>query len=208
VQWRKKQLKLVGSVHRTERRHGLDTPVIAQVQQEQGQGPQTRRSLFFKLEKELQRPVVSYYTSVSINRPASIEDDDADVLDSVLRHLDLSKGFALMMNSHGGYGEAAERIINVCRGSSGTGEFWAIVPGKAKSAATMICFGASKIIMGASSELGPIDPQLTVVENGAKKRFSVWNLVEGYKDLFGKAVKEKGNLEPYVLLPSKTGHLI
>lgn len=177
----------------------MPTPVIAQVQSEQGQGSQTRKHLFVQLEKELARPVVSYYTSVSINRPASIEDTDADVLESVLRHTNLSKGFALLINSHGGYGEAAERIINVCRSSSGTGEFWAIVSGKAKSAATMICFGASKILMGASSELGPIDPQLTVVEGNTRKRFSVWNLVEGYKDLFSKAVKETGNLEPYLL---------
>jgi ClpP class serine protease len=177
----------------------MPTPVIAQVQSEQGQGPQTRKGLFVRLEKELQRPVVSYYTSVSISRPASIEDSDADVLESVLRHTNLSKGFALLINSHGGYGEAAERIINVCRSASGTGEFWAIIPGKAKSAATMICFGASKLLMGASSELGPIDPQLTVVENNVKKRFSVWNLVQGYKELFAKAVKEEGNLEPYLL---------
>ena len=173
-------------------------PVIAQVQQEQGQGPQTRVQLLRQLEAELARPIVLYYTSTTITHPASIEDSDADVMESVLRHLDLSKGFALMMNSHGGYGEFAERIINVCRSLSGTGEFWAIVPGKAKSAATMICFGASKIMMGASSELGPIDPQLTVVEEKARKRFSVWNLVQGYKDLFARAVSEKGNLEPYL----------
>ena len=63
----------------------------------------------------------------------------------------------------------------------------------------MICFGASKILMGASSELGPIDPQLTIMENDRKKRFSVWNLVQGYRELFKKAVDEKGNLEPYLL---------
>jgi hypothetical protein len=177
----------------------VSTPVISQVQQEQGQSSHTRKNLFRRLEKELQRPLVSYYTSVSANRPASIEDSDADIIDGVLRELDLAKGLALLINSHGGYGEAAERIINVCRSASGTGEFWAIVPGKAKSAATMICFGASKILMGASSELGPIDPQLTVTEDGKKKRFSVWNLVEGYKELFQKAVKEKGNLEPCLL---------
>jgi hypothetical protein len=53
--------------------------------------------------------------------------------------------------------------------------------------------------MGPSSELGPIDPQLTTVENNVKKRFSVWNLVQGYKELFANAVKEDGNLEPYLL---------
>lgn len=198
----RKQLRLGGKNLKPGEKAGipLSTPVIAQVQQEQTQNAATRRHLFRNLEKELDgRSVVSFYTSLSINRPASIEDSDVDIIEGVLRELDLSKGLALIINSHGGYGEAAERIINVCRSASGTGEFWAIVPSKAKSAATMICFGASKILMGASSELGPIDPQLTVIEDNKKKRFSVWNLVEGYKDLFKKALKEKGNLEPYLL---------
>ena len=112
--------------------------------------------------------------------------------------MDLSKGFALFISSYGGYGEAAERIINVCRSASATGEFWAIVPGKAKSAATMVCFGASKIYMGASSELGPIDPQLTIIEEGKRKTFSVWNIVRSYENLFDRAVNEQGNLEPYI----------
>jgi ClpP class serine protease len=62
----------------------------------------------------------------------------------------------------------------------------------------MICFGASKIIMGATSELGPIDPQLTIPESGVIKRFSVYNVVESYRDLFSRAVNEKGNLQPYL----------
>jgi ClpP class serine protease len=127
-----------------------------------------------------------------------LEDTDAEVLEGMLQKLDLSEGFALFLSSYGGYGEAAERIVNVCRNASGTGEFWAIIPGKAKSAATMVCFGSSKIWMGASSELGPIDPQLTVVEDGRRKTFSVWNLVKSYDDLFKRAVREQGNLEPYI----------
>jgi|SRR5579864_2846017 len=174
----------------------MKTPIIAQVQQEQGQGHVTRRGLFLKLEKTLGRPVVSYFTST--NYPVNIEDTDADIIESVLQGLNLSKGLGVLISSHGGYGESAERIINVCRSASGTGEFWAIVPGKAKSAATMICFGASKIYMGASSELGPIDPQLSIREDGRLKRFSLCNLVESYDELFNKAVGEKGNLEPYI----------
>lgn len=127
-----------------------------------------------------------------------IEDADADMLEGVLQKTDLSKGLALVISSPGGFGLTAERIINICRNYSGTGEYWAIVPSKAKSAATMICFGASKIIMGGTSELGPIGPQLTISEKGVVKRFSLYNIVESYDDLFKKAVKEKGNLQPYL----------
>ena len=89
-------------------------------------------------------------------------------------------------------------------------EFWAIVPGKAKSAATMICFGASKILMGVSSELGPIDPQLTITdESGQEKRYSLFSIVKSYQSLFANALKAKGNLQPYLqlqLLPDSFQH--
>jgi len=110
----------------------------------------------------------------------------------------VSRRLTLAINSPGGDGVAAERIINICRSYSSTNEYWSIIPGKAKSAATMVCFGASKIIMGSTSELGPIDPQLTIPWNGSVQRFSAYNIVESYKNLFSKAVKEKGNLQPYL----------
>ncbi len=172
------------------------SPVIQRVLTEQNQGPETRQKIFNELEKELKRPVISFFTSFRF--PVMIEDADADMLEGVLQKLNLSNGLALFINSPGGDGLAAERIVNVCRSYSGTDEYWAIVPGKAKSAATMICFGASKIIMGPTSELGPIDPQLTIPEGNTVKRFSVYNVIESYDDLFSRAVNEKGNLQPYL----------
>ena len=62
----------------------------------------------------------------------------------------------------------------------------------------MVCFGAAKLIMGVSSELGPIDPQLTTVEEGILKRFSVYNIIESYDELFKRATEEKGNIQPYL----------
>lgn len=120
-------------------------PVIQQVMTEQNQGHETRKRIFIELEKELKRPVVSFFTSLTF--PVMIEDADADMLEGVLQKMDLSSGLVLLISSPGGDGLAAERIINICRSYSKTNDYWTIVPGKAKSAATMICFGASKIIM-------------------------------------------------------------
>jgi ClpP class serine protease len=110
----------------------------------------------------------------------------------------LSKGLVLMISSPGGDTLAAERVVNICRAYSGTGDYWALVPGRAKSAATIICMGASKIIMAAPSELGPVDPQIIREENGETKWFSAFSLVNGYKTLFNEAVNSTGNVEPYV----------
>lgn len=63
-----------------------------------------------------------------------IDDADADMLEGILQKLDLTNGLALLISSPGGSGLAAERIINICRNYSVTGEYSAIVPGKAKSA--------------------------------------------------------------------------
>jgi len=176
-----------------EERH---EPVWTQIANERSQGPETRTGILTELEKLFGRPVVSFFTSFSYE--VSIEDADADMIEGVLQKLDLSDGLALIINSPGGYGLAAERIVNVCRSYSGTGEYWAVVPNKAKSAATMVCFGASKIYMGTTSELGPIDPQVSLIEGGALKRFSAHNVVESYDDLFQRAIQDPGNLHPYL----------
>lgn len=173
-----------------------DHLVFQQVSREQAQAHETRQPLFKRLAKELGRPVVSFFTS--FRYPVMIEDGDAAMLEGVLQKMDLADGFALVISSPGGDGLAAERIINICRSYSGTGDFWAIVPAKAKSAATMICFGANKVMLGTTSELGPIDPQVTVTENETVKRFSACNIIDSYRDLFSRAVKEKGNLQPYL----------
>ena len=170
--------------------------VHSQILGEVGQIPDTRKALFTTIEKALNRPLVTFFTS--FGWPVSIDDDDADMLQSVLSGLDLSNGFALLINSPGGDGLAAERIINVCRSYSGTDEYWAIVVGKAKSAATIICLGASKIYMAPMSELGPVDPQIFRVEDGQRKIFSAHSLVASYNKLFNGATKSKGRLEPYL----------
>lgn len=169
-------------------------PVMSQVLIEKNQHHETRKRIFRKLETVLGRPVVSFFTSFKYS--VMIEDDDADMLEGILQKMDLEKGLALLVSSPGGVGLSAERIIRACRSYSGTGEYWVIATGKAKSAATMICFGASKIYMGDTSELGPIDPQVASKDG---KRYSVYNYIKSYEDLFAAAVKEKGgNLEPYL----------
>jgi len=59
-------------------------PVIQQVLTEQNQGHETRKKLFIELEKNLGRPVVSYFTSFRF--PVMIEDADADLLEGVLQN--------------------------------------------------------------------------------------------------------------------------
>jgi hypothetical protein len=174
-----------------------DKLVVQQIAEERRQGPSTRQGLYSELKRELGLPVVSFFTSFLY--PVMIEDNDADMLEGILQKCCLDDGFALLISSPGGNGLTAERIINICRSYSGNQKYTVIVPGKAKSAATIICFGASKIIMGRSSELGAIDPQQVIGgEDNEPKWFSVYNIVSSYRRLFKRAVQAKGNLQPYL----------
>lgn len=164
---------------------------------EESQLAATRQKYFKEIEKQFDgRALVTFFTS--FRQPVSLDDNDCDTLQSMFKHMDTSKGIVLMINTPGGDGLAAERIVNTCRAYSGTGDYWVVVPGKAKSAGTVICMGASRIYMAASSELGPVDPQIFRIENGVQKTFSAYGLVSGYEKLFANAVKAKGNLEPYM----------
>jgi Serine dehydrogenase proteinase len=66
----------------------------------------------------------------------------------------------LFLHSPGGSAEAAQSIVEYIR--TRFDHIRVIVPGAAMSAATMIALSADEIVMGAHSQLGPIDPQFTI----------------------------------------------
>lgn len=167
-------------------------PIHLTIHNEKTQSHATRLHLFDELADQMNRSVITFLTS--FHRQGDMNDKDVEMLENVLRNQDLSKGLAILISSPGGMGLSAERMIRVLRTYSGTGEYWAIVPGKAKSAATMVCLGASKILMGPASELGPIDPQM-YHEGGY---VSVHHAIDSYHNLFEAAVGGDGHLEPYM----------
>lgn len=84
--------------------------------------------------------------------PASVT-----LLAELLPETDCEKPIHLMLASPGGDGEVAVRLVRAMQARSS--ELTIIVPDMAKSAATVMCLGADKILMGPASDLGPIDPQ-------------------------------------------------
>ena len=63
----------------------------------------------------------------------------------------------LMLASPGGDGEVAVRLVRAAQ--SRCRRLTVIVPDQAKSAATLPALGAHEILMGPTSDLGPVDPQ-------------------------------------------------
>jgi ClpP class serine protease len=166
--------------------------LISKVQIETQQAHEGRVPLIQALEKHFEKKIVVFQTSFSFDN-GLISDDDATMLEEVLLSSNIRENLLLIINSSGGFGLAAERITNVCRTYSRNG-FEVLVPRMAKSAATIVCFGANKIWMGETSELGPIDPQLRLQRRGV----SVYNVLKSYDTLLTKAGKAKGRIEPYL----------
>ncbi len=115
-----------------------------------------------ELEKALELPVfliVQTYESEDKSQ-AFLEEIDGVLYHSILANLDsLPKGpVAILIESPGGYANCAYQITMVFRNRCQRS--MAIIPGYAKSAATLLALGSNEILLGLEGELGPIDAQI------------------------------------------------
>lgn len=166
----------------------LESSIWSLVMEEARQGWRLRKDIIGKIERRLRGKVIVYFSSF-YDESAMMSDADAEMIESLLA-VEYSGGkIILVLNSAGGSGLAAERIVNVCRSYS-CGQFEVIVPHMAKSAATMICFGASRIHMSPTAELGPVDPQVKYKNDatGEKEWISAQEYVRSYEQLMEKAI--------------------
>jgi len=123
-----------------------------------------RRKYLAKLANHTGRATITYATAFT-----EVRDQDARLLQIELgdmagfmeacsnlggRNLDL------LLHSPGGDAQAAESIVEYLR--TQFDNIRVIVPLAAMSAATMIALSSDTIVMGAHSQLGPIDPQFTI----------------------------------------------
>jgi hypothetical protein len=102
------------------------------------------------------------------------------------RHdLPVGKPIALVVHSLGGIARSAYKIASVLRRRCG--EFVVLVPDSAKSAATLLTLGASRIILGDHAELGPLDAQL--IDDDREEVGSALDEVQALDRLHSFAVK-------------------
>lgn len=84
--------------------------------------------------------------------------DGVTFLEEIIHNSDPAQDLHLILASPGGDGETAVRLARSmqarCR------ELTVIIPTEAKSAATLLCLGAHRIVMAPFSDLGPVDPQI------------------------------------------------
>jgi len=83
--------------------------------------------------------------------------DSITFFEELLVDADPDEDLHLLLDTPGGDGEAAIRIVRSAQARCR--ELTVIVPNQAKSAGTILALGAHHILMGPTSDLGPIDPQ-------------------------------------------------
>src|SRR6266545_1414586 len=126
-----------------------------------------RRKYLAALSKHTGRSTIVYETAGFAPPPGATPDSlqisldpDVGAFMEAVHGLPRDAGLDLILHSPGGTAEAAEAIVEYLRGRFAG--LRVIVPIAAMSAATMIAMAADDIVMGRHSQLGPIDPQLTL----------------------------------------------
>jgi hypothetical protein len=93
----------------------------------------------------------------------------------------------LIIQSSGGDIHAAYLIMSMLRGrmNKGKGELIACVPSRAQSAATLLCLGADKILLGELGALGPLDAQIRkgITDAGTPNYISALHLLKALSRL-------------------------
>ncbi|MEI7555003.1 hypothetical protein [Candidatus Chlorohelix sp.] len=121
-----------------------------------------RLEIYHKIEQARSRPLITYVTSIRPNVNAYIA---GDAISELIKQINLippkETAVDFLVISNGGDAIAAARIISLLR--ERFEKIAVLIPYVAYSAATLLAMGADEIIMHPYSNLGPVDPQLTVI---------------------------------------------
>ena len=126
-------------------------------------GYSERKKLYQAYEEKRNRPLISYVTSIRPNLPSQMASDAITTIIHQISQIPEDKNsIDFLIISNGGDPIVALRIITILR--ERFEHISVIVPYVAFSAATILALGADEIVMHPYSNLGPVDPQLSVTK--------------------------------------------
>ena len=122
-----------------------------------------RRKHLNILTQHTGRNLIAYYSGW-LSKPglpdAGITDEDKTGFMAAVSGLDRTRGLDIILHTPGGDIAATQSIVDYL-GKMFANDIRAIVPQIAMSAGTMVACSCKSIVMGAHSNLGPIDPHLS-----------------------------------------------
>lgn len=116
-----------------------------------------RQQLIRDIETLTKRRLIVYFAN-RFAAGSDINDDDPIYITELLSDIVPGDPVDLMIETNGGKTDSTEAIISILQNR--VADLRVIVANAAKSNGTLICLAAGTIVMGPSSELGPIDPHL------------------------------------------------
>lgn len=115
---------------------------------------QARIELIKNIQQKRDSKVFVFYSHDTLDA------QHAEIFFELLQEIGKQKRLDLFLLSPGGFADQAFNMSRWCRQYAD--QFSVIIPYYAKSAATLLSLGADTLLMGPSSELGPIDPQIRI----------------------------------------------
>ena len=122
-----------------------------------------RKKLFEEFSAIRKHPMITYVTSIRPNLSVNMSSDSLPEIINIVNLIpEEVKAIDFMIISNGGDPITSLRIISILR--ERFEHITVIVPYVAYSAATILALGADDIMMHPFSNLGPVDPQLTIAK--------------------------------------------
>jgi ATP-dependent protease ClpP protease subunit len=156
-----------------------------------------RQAHIKRIEEKTGRCLTCYISGPS----TSIDRDDILGFVDLLHNAPRGKNLDLILHTGGGDIDAAEKLSALIRTTVGDAQLRIIVPDYAKSAGTMIAVGADNIVMGDTSELGPIDPQIVLSDqHGNRIQHSVQSYLDAYQAHTEALKRDPGDVAAQIML--------
>lgn len=169
------------------------TPLFQAIHAERYQ----RQAIIEQIQRRTGRGLICYVSGGG----CAIDRDDTVPFVDLLHNVKPGGDLDLLLHTGGGDMDAAEKLISMVRNTVGTAELRVVVPDFAKSAGTLMVLGADFVVMSDTSELGPIDPQITLADgNGNRIPHPIQSYLDSYEEHTATLVKEPGNVAAQILL--------
>lgn len=152
-----------------------------------------RHETIQQIEKERNSTVLVYVHEDSLSYA------HVPIFYNKLNSIGVVENLDIFLSSSGGDPDAAFKIVKMCREHC-RNKLSVIVPFMAKSAATLLAIGTDEIVMGAPSELGPIDPQISDRSSGV---YGATQSIRDCLDFLEDRFEKSDNLEvtSHVFMP-------
>jgi hypothetical protein len=157
-------------------------------------GRYQRQDLIRQIEKLTGSRLAVYFANAE-HPGASIGPSDVAPFQDLLMDCEAGCRLDLVLQSPGGDVDAAEKLVYMARERAK--HFRVIVVDRAKSAATLIALASDEIMMSTTSELGPIDPQVTVFSaEGRPLTRPAQSFLDGLEQIKQNVLASGGELNP------------